>query len=181
MPLPSAHHSTVSENTSPMREILLNFYEQFAVVSADRIRMSPSGSVEASALYPSLRTARQRRSGAQPRLSPRLRRFSFPSAGCGVIASRGWTPARGPLLSGLDFVDRAPGLDSTGFRGVRRDRDPDRRPASRPSHRHTRTCSGYPHDRPAEPLERDTRNKSGYDGEACPELVEGRRSAPPDG
>ena len=64
---PRTHHSTVSENASPMREILLNFHEQFAVVSADRIRMSPSGGVGTPALYPSPRTARQRRSGAQPR------------------------------------------------------------------------------------------------------------------
>ena len=49
-------------------------------------------------------------------------------------------------------------------------------PASRPSYRHTRTCSGYL-SQAAQPDGRmDTRNKSGYDGEACPELVEGGRS-----
>ena len=84
-----------------------------------------------------------------------------------------WMPGTSPRLSGLDLGDRAHGLDSTGFRGVRRDRDPDRRPAARPCSRHTRTCSGYPYGRLAEPLERDTRNKSGYDERACPEPVEG--------
>ena len=40
-------------------------------------------------------------------------------------------PGLVPLLSGLDLGDRALGLDSTGFRGVRRDRDSDRHPACR--------------------------------------------------
>ena len=34
---------------------------------------------------------------------------------------------------------------------------------SRPSSRHARTCSGHPCGRPAEAVERDTRNKSGHD------------------
>ena len=116
-------------------------------------------------------------------------------------------PRKRALLSGSGFAGRAHGLDSSGFRRVWPNRDPDRHPASRPSYRHTRTCStavrfrfggqsawlgfnrvsrgstgsglgstpgvpalfpSYPDlfrvsIRPAEPLERDTRNKSGYD------------------
>ena len=42
-----------------------------------------------------------------------------------------------------------------------------------PSYRHTRTCSGYPCGCPVEAMAGDARNKSGHDGEACPEPVEG--------
>ena len=73
-------------------------------------------------------------------------------------------PGLVPLLSGLAFMDRAHGLDSTGFRRVRWNRDLDRRPAHGPSSRHARTCSGHP--LPPLPLHgrMDARNKSGHDG-----------------
>ncbi len=80
-----------------------------------------------------------------------------------------------PLLSGLGFAGRAHGVDSTGFRGDRRDWDSDRCLTSQPSHRHTRTCSGYPYGRPTEAVAGDTRNKSGYDERTCLEPVEGGR------
>ncbi len=91
------------------------------------------------------------------------------------------TPFGSPRwLSGSGFAGRAHGLDSTGFRGVRRDRDPDRRPAARPPsrharppYRHTRTCSGYLSQAAPPGGRMDTRNKSGHDGRACPEPVEG--------
>ena len=72
-------------------------------------------------------------------------------------------PGLVPLLSGSDLGDRAHGLDSTGFRGVRRDRDSDRRPAAQPCSRHTRTCSGYLSQAAPPGGRMDTRNKSGYD------------------
>ena len=43
------------------------------------------------------------------------------------------------------------------------------------SHRHTRTCSGYPCGRPAEAAKRDARNKSGHDGEGRSGMTEGER------
>ena len=123
--------------------------------------------------------------------------------GCGGIGYRGWTPAFAgvtngawapwpeynrhpglePLLSGLDLGDRALGLDSTGFRRVRRDRDSDRHPASRPCSRHTRTCSGYLFEAARPGGRMDTRNKSGYDEKGAfghdGQKADRRRRAPP--
>ncbi len=73
-------------------------------------------------------------------------------------------PGLVPRLSGLDFAERAHGLDSTGFERVPSDRDTDQRPASQPTPRHARACSGHPCGRAAEAVEGDARNKSGHDG-----------------
>ena len=77
------------------------------------------------------------------------------------------------------FAGRAHGLDSSRFRGVRRDQDPDRRPAprpsyrhTRPSYRHTRTCSGYPCGRSTEAATGGARNKSGHDGGGRPGMAQ---------
>ena len=83
-----------------------------------------------------------------------------------------WMPGTSPLLSGLDFADRAHGLDSTGFQRVPSDRDTDQRPASQPTPRHARTCSGHPCGRAAEAVEGDARNKSGHDGEGRSGMME---------
>ena len=91
---------------------------------------------------------------------------------------RRWVRTRNRFRSMTAGSPPLSGLDSTGFRGVRRDRDPDRRPAARPSYRHTRpsyrhtrTCSGYPCGRSTEAAAGDARNKSGHDGGGRPGMT----------
>ena len=57
-----------------------------------RIHTSPSGGV---ALHVPLCRPGPR-AGAQPRFSQRHQRLNLLSTGCGIVASHGWTPARGP-------------------------------------------------------------------------------------
>ena len=92
-------------------------------------------------------------------------------------------PGLVPLLSGSALAGRAQGPASTGFRGVRRDRGPDRRPRPGPQ-----TVMPAPHIVmpglvPGISLHRfsrdgrmDARNKSGHDGRGRPE----RRASKPE-
>ena len=112
--------------------------------------LGPGGSFSSRACPPPAAAVARVRDG--PRLGGRG------DGGGGSVIGSGQRPRV------LDFADRAHGLDSTAFRRVPPDRDSDRRPASCPSYRHARTCSGHPCGRAAEAVEGDARNKSGHDG-----------------
>ena len=106
------HHSTLSENASPMREILLNFHEQFAVVS----RRTGFACLRPAALerLPSIRHSGRRVSGDPGPASTlaaasavqlplrRLRRhcepWMDPGSGAGAT-KRAWGTAPGRAIS----------------------------------------------------------------------------------